>query len=99
MIRRIILKIESYIIRFFHPEIKKLQSEGLTYLSGVKLVTIKKTIRSLEEKKVPGVFIGTGCALGGSAILIGLNKAEERKLFIYDVFGMIPPPSEKDEED
>jgi asparagine synthase (glutamine-hydrolysing) len=39
-----------------------------------------------------------GVALGGTAILLS-SELEERRFHGFDVFGMIPPPSEKDESD
>jgi hypothetical protein len=43
--------------------------------------------------------IECGCALGGSAILLAAAKAPPRPLFVYDVFGLIPPPSDRDGAD
>lgn len=34
-----------------------------------------------------------------SLLLIASVKATERPLFIYDVFGMIPPPTQEDTQD
>jgi hypothetical protein len=45
---------------------------------------------------VNGAFIEAGCALGGSAILIAKCKPRDRHLYVYDTFGMIPPPTEQD---
>jgi predicted O-methyltransferase YrrM len=45
------------------------------------------------------VLIETGCALGGSAIVLAAAKAPDRPLYVYDVFSMIPPPTEEDGED
>ncbi|TMJ39678.1 MAG: macrocin O-methyltransferase [Alphaproteobacteria bacterium] len=53
----------------------------------------------MEEARLPGIFIEAGCALGGSAILIATLKNAERPFFIYDVFGMIPPPTKEDTPD
>ena len=99
MIKDIQKKIISFFQLFSHPEIKRIKSEGLTYIETDGLIIIKKVIKEIETKKVPGHFIETGCALGGSAVLIGLAKNKERSFFVYDVFDMIPPPTEKDGED
>ncbi len=80
-------------------EIVRLKTEGLTYLTESALVEIKNTIRDIELNSIPGIFIETGCALGGSAILIALNKDRNRIFKIYDVFGLIPAPSKIDGED
>lgn len=71
----------------------------LTYLSKEKLAIIASSLKYLEANKVEGQFIEAGCALGGSTILIAKNKNINRVFNIYDVFGMIPPPSHLDGED
>jgi len=77
----------------------KVQEEHLTYLDIPCLVDLQHTIRHLERQKIEGIFIEAGCALGGSAIVIASSKKRDRPLFVYDVFGMIPPPSSSDGED
>lgn len=57
---------------------------------------ITKTCIEINKNKIPGSFLEAGCALGGSAIFIAKLKPKFQPLFIYDVFGMIPPPSEAD---
>jgi asparagine synthase (glutamine-hydrolysing) len=52
-----------------------------------------------ERNGIEGIVVEAGCARGGSAIAIASAKAAARDFFIYDVFGMIPPPSEKDGAD
>ena len=56
-------------------------------------------VKLAEETSRAGVLIEAGCALGGSAIVIAAAKSKCRPLFVYDLFGMIPPPSERDEAD
>lgn len=48
---------------------------------------------------MPGDFAEFGVALGGSAIVLGTSLDGRRCFDGYDVFGMIPPPGEKDGED
>lgn len=79
--------------------IARIRDRNLTYLSVPKLVNIVSTCRSIEASKLPGTFLEAGCALGGSSILIASLKSEKRPLFIYDIFGMIPPPTEDDTQD
>ncbi|MFN6185627.1 MAG: TylF/MycF/NovP-related O-methyltransferase [Microcystis sp.] len=79
--------------------ITRIRERKLTYLSVPKLVSIVNSCRSIEASQLPGIFLEAGCALGGSSILIASLKREERPLFIYDVFGMIPPPTEEDTQD
>jgi hypothetical protein len=76
--------------------ITRIRERKLTYLSVPKLVSIVNLCRSIEASQLPGIFLEAGCALGGSSILIASLKREERPLFIYDVFGMIPPPKEEE---
>jgi asparagine synthase (glutamine-hydrolysing) len=48
---------------------------------------------------VPGLLVEAGTARGGSAIVLAAAKAPARALKVYDVFGMIPPPTERDGAD
>lgn len=79
--------------------INHIQDKKITYLPVQKLVSIVNTCRSIEASEIPGLFLEAGCALGGSSILIASIKKDERPLFIYDVFGIIPPPTEDDTQD
>jgi len=49
-----------------------------------------------ERTNRSGIIVEAGCALGGSAIVICSAKRPVRKLFLYDVFATIPPPSKDD---
>lgn len=79
--------------------IKHIRAKKLTYLSDKKLASLSHTCRSIEEANLPGIFLEAGCALGGSAILIATIKHPDRPFFIFDVFGMIPPPTQEDTQD
>lgn len=79
--------------------IARIRSKRLTYLSDKKLTLLVHTCQSIEENNVSGIFLEAGCALGGSAILVASLKKNERPLFVYDVFGMIPPPTKEDTQD
>lgn len=79
--------------------IRRIRDERLTYLNDAKLAALANTCRSIEQQKRPGLFLEAGCALGGSAILIASIKHRQRPLYVYDVFGMIPPPSDQDTDD
>ncbi len=72
---------------------------SLTYLDFPALEELYDQVSRIEQENIDGVLIEAGCALGGSAIAITSAKSTTRPLLVYDVFGMIPPPSEKDEED
>jgi hypothetical protein len=76
--------------------ISRIRSRKLTYLTEERLASILGACRSIEGANLPGVFLEAGCALGGSAILIASSKRADRPLLIYDVVGMIPPPTEED---
>ena len=79
--------------------IGKIRGRNLTYLADKKLLSIIETVRNIEDMKLPGLFIEAGCALGGSTILISHLKQQNREFKVYDVFQMIPPPTEKDGDD
>lgn len=79
--------------------VKRIKSKKLTYLSNSKLESLITCIRSIEKMDAPGIFIEAGCALGGSTILISTLKGNRRPLRVYDVFGMIPPPTADDTDD
>lgn len=78
---------------------RKVKEQGLTYLNNNKLASLLHLIADIEENGVEGDILEAGCALGGSAILMATAKNTERAMHIYDVFGMIPPPGEKDGQD
>ena len=79
--------------------ISRIRLRNLTYLSDERLASLATTCRSIEDANLPGIFLEAGCALGGSAILIASLKSYQRPLLIYDVFGMIPPPTKEDTPD
>jgi hypothetical protein len=79
--------------------IERVGREHLSYLSGANLAMLARLVVSLERDGLPGVLVEAGTARGGSAIVMASAKAPERAMKVYDVFGMIPPPSDKDGED
>jgi asparagine synthase (glutamine-hydrolysing) len=79
--------------------ISRVRAQNLTFLTNHRLATIASTCRSIAEARLPGILVEAGCALGGSAIVIASLKSPEQPLFIYDVFGMIPPPTQEDTQD
>ncbi|WP_257658524.1 TylF/MycF family methyltransferase [Parapedobacter lycopersici] len=80
-------------------DLMKIKTDHLTYLATKDLFNLYEAAKSIEKAGTPGLFIETGCALGGSAIAIGKAKDVQRPFRIYDAFGMIPPPSDKDDAD
>lgn len=81
------------------PIVRRVRRERLTYLSAPALEDLWQRTRELEAEGRQGTLIEAGCALGGSAIVMAKAKARTRPLYVYDVFGTIPPPSEKDGRD
>src|SRR5687767_1025769 len=79
--------------------VEQIKASKLTYLSNSKLECVINAVREITENNIRGVFLEAGCALGGSAILISKLKEDVRPLRIYDVFGMIPAPTEEDTTD
>ncbi|NGZ08120.1 MAG: asparagine synthase [Nitrospira sp. LK70] len=72
-------------------------SERLTYLGKEALVDLAQAVESVEVANIEGVIVEAGCALGGSSIVICRTKQKWRKFYVYDVFGTIPNPGEKDQ--
>jgi macrocin-O-methyltransferase TylF-like protien len=81
------------------PLIRQVRKRRLTYLDYRALSDLERSVRAIDDKDVPGLIVEAGCALGGSAVVLGICKRGDRSLRIYDVFGMIPPPSDADAED
>lgn len=79
--------------------ITRIKNKNLTYLSEKKLASIADVCRDIEARQLSGSFIEAGCALGGSTILIASLKSKSRMLNVYDVFGLIPSPTEDDTSD
>lgn len=79
--------------------INKVTQENLSYLASEVLCELVEVVIANEKNQVKGVIVEAGCALGGSAIAIASAKNKNRQFFVYDVFGMIPAPSEKDGQD
>lgn len=79
--------------------ISQVRAEHLTYLNKWNLRDLAALVRDLDRREVPGLIIEAGAARGGSAITMAAAKSPARPMKIYDVFGMIPPPTEHDGED
>ena len=79
--------------------IVRAREEHLTYLKPEHLRSLAAEVLALERRGLPGLIVEAGTARGGSAIVMAAAKAPERPMKVYDVFGMIPPPSEHDGDD
>jgi asparagine synthase (glutamine-hydrolysing) len=87
------------LIQSSRPVIGRVISERLTYLDSPALLLLAESVEVVEREGVAGSIVETGCALGGSSLVIAAHKSPSRPFYCYDVFGMIPPPSEKDGAD
>jgi hypothetical protein len=79
--------------------IARAREEHLTYLKPNNLRELASVALDVEADGLPGLLIEAGTARGGSAIVMAAAKAPERPMKVYDVFGMIPPPTERDGAD
>jgi predicted O-methyltransferase YrrM len=86
-----------------HPALKtlmqKVREDRVTYLEPAALQDLVDVALHNEANQIGGIIIEAGCALGGSAIVLAKAKRQSRSIYVYDVFGMIPPPSSRDEQD
>lgn len=78
---------------------ERVRAERLTFLGVESLIELHHRVREIESAGVPGSIVEAGCALGGSAIVLAAAKAPDRPMHVHDVFGMIPPPGERDGAD
>jgi Macrocin-O-methyltransferase (TylF) len=81
------------------PVAREVRRRRLTYLGYEAMADLERAVRRLEAGRIPGIIVEAGCALGGSTVVLGIAKRPDRPLRVYDVFGMIPPPSEVDGAD
>ena len=77
--------------------IKLVKQKRWTFLTDARLARLAQACMKTEH--LDGAIVETGCALGGSSIVMAATKRPDRELHIYDVFGQIPPPSERDGTD
>lgn len=78
------------------PVIEEVVARRLTYLSVAALEDLADVVADAEASGLPGSVVEAGTALGGSAVVLGRAKSADRPLLLFDVFGRIPPPSERD---
>ena len=98
---RAALQVRSF--RRSEPElwavINDVRQQNLTYLAPEYLVELSEAVCGADRRLLPGVVLEAGTALGGSAIVMGRSKSKERPLWVFDAFGMMPPPTPKDGAD
>jgi asparagine synthase (glutamine-hydrolysing) len=79
------------------PLARQVRKKNLTYLNAPAFHRIRESIEQIRKKEVPGDFVEFGMALGGSAIYLA-SEAGGRGFRGYDMFGLIPPPTDQDDE-
>lgn len=79
--------------------VMRVRRHHLTYLDTNALLDLRQRVREAERAGRKGAIVEAGCALGGSSIVLAASKDRQRPLYLYDVFGMIPPPGERDGAD
>jgi asparagine synthase (glutamine-hydrolysing) len=77
----------------------RIKRSRLSYLDFRALNDLAQATDQLESNHLEGCIVEAGCALGGSAIMLAATKSKNRELQVFDVFGTIPPPSDRDDED
>ena len=72
------------------------REESLTYLSPENLGALASVTAEADRASRPGLVVEAGTALGGVGDRHGRGEAAgERPMKVYDVFGIIPPPSDR----
>lgn len=87
---------ESYWRRCLSDTARAVKDARLTYLSAAKLYRIERCLTEIDKARIEGECVEFGVALGGSGILIAKRMARDRHFSGYDLFGTIPPPSDRD---
>lgn len=75
----------------------QIRAQHASYTTDRQLYQLLAVVRTTAASGA--LIIEAGCARGGSAILLCAAKAQNRPMRVYDVFEMIPPPSEHDGAD
>jgi len=65
---------------------------GMTFFTREKLRERELLLESISQ--VRGAVVEAGVALGGTAIFVTALAQGRRPVHLYDVFGLIPPPSD-----
>jgi len=78
--------------------VKSIKERNLTYLSYQKLFQVLNSLKIINKKKIEGIIIEAGVALGGSLILLK-GYSEGRRVIGFDTFEMIPPPTVNDPQE
>lgn len=79
--------------------VRYVRRKHLTYLDRRALLDLRRFTRQIESRRLAGMIVEVGCALGGSAIVLAASKSKNRALCVYDTFEGMPPPSAEDGDD
>lgn len=86
-----------------HPElgsvVNDVRAKRLTYLAPKSLVDLAESVLDAERRGLTGAVVEAGTALGGSAIVLARSKSPDRPMWVFDAFGMIPAPTDKDDDE
>lgn len=89
------LALDDAVMKVIHG----VREEHLSYLGVADLQVLARATAFADHAGHEGLIIEAGTARGGSAIAMAAAKDPARPMKVYDVFGMIPEPSEEDGED
>jgi asparagine synthase (glutamine-hydrolysing) len=92
-------RIKTLVGRRFPQIVRTVHRENLSYLGLRALAELHGCVSELEKRGIDGALVEAGCALGGSAIVMASAKTPVRRLYVFDVFDMIPAPSVRDGDD
>lgn len=75
-----------------------LREKNITFCAGSQKLEHLADALMYAREKLPkdALYMEAGVAMGGSAMLMALLKPQEARLKLYDVFELLPPPTEKD---
>ena len=79
--------------------IRSVHSAKLTIAGMRQLRHLAWALETVRREGIPGTYIEAGVALGGTAALISRLRTPGRRLDLYDVFSVIPPPGPADGND
>jgi hypothetical protein len=77
--------------------IQAVQQKQLTTLTRPALRDLAAAALDLERNHATGLVVEAGAGLGGSAIVLASAKSTERAMKVYDGFGLVPEPGERDD--
>jgi O-methyltransferase len=75
----------------------KVRAEHLSYTTDRQLHQLLEVVHRTAPSGA--LILETGCARGGSSILMCAAKSPQRPMRVYDLFEMLPPPSDRDGDD